>query len=873
MSSDFNRANQLKKEEKLDDLRILARELELSGKFEEAISYYQKVIEIIPKDVETIEKVKSLREQASIKKKLLESATLARKQGNKKLALQVFEQAIKTYPQHIDAYVQAAIELRNAKRFAEAEEKLKEALEKEPDRLQALFELGILYRQQWKRDLALEQFERIIKQHPHFLPAYIQAGIELRESESFDLALLKFQKVIEQESDNCDALVEQGITYRRQGNRELALQSFEKAIQKCPENTKPYVEAALELEDLEHFTEAEAKLQKALEIEPNNFSALYRHAYLARKEGKKKLALRRLENILQKYPTQLSAHFQAGIELRGLEKFEEAQKKFQYVLSREPNHYGARIQQAIVNLYRLEELEQSSPSMLEKNVKETAISINDILYNNYSSYPSLNIIYPLARNATQLLRQFQKLQGLFEQYVLGNSLKSDKELINYRLLKAIKLLEEEDRKLKNSKFAKVAISVGPLGFKQPGHATNYYYSKNPRRFQTFTQLSSAIKAGCSSNLILGNDRYDSNVTYDQCLKFLDGLMEEEKKFCAALKNRLRRRNVVLEHQQYVGVIADCLFFNSFHWSRGLAIMDYTEPRFVSFEKLEVSNGLPNTNVNFKNYQTYIIDPRLYLEEVALAQEKLNSYYPDDIIFALPTVGRIWGAYQNWGHVIIDQIPSLILYKKLQLSCKIFVPQITDYHWEVFNYLNISQDIIVAEQQYKFQYLVVGRYKLDMKMINLYRELCSSVLAQNKDKTASCEDRKIYMSRKFSKKRRMDNEEEVEEAMRDLGFVVLYMEQLTLKEKVMFLHNASIIVTPHGASLSNLFFLGDNSSSVKLISIVPPGLQTYVLNEPHLYQMCSLMRIDYYMLLGIKTSNSWITDIKKLTGVVNKLVNS
>lgn len=70
---------------------------------------------------------------------------------------------------------------------------------------------------------------------------------------------------------------------------------------------------------------------------------------------------------------------------------------------------------------------------------------------------------------------------------------------------------------------------------------------------------------------------------------------------------------------------------------------------------------------------------------------------------------------------------------------------------------------------------------------------------------SPEGRKIYVARTDSLRRRMRNEDSLLDAMRDRGFDIVVPGALTLTEQIRVFREASVVVGPHGAGLTNIVF--------------------------------------------------------------------
>ena len=101
-------------------------------------------------------------------------------------------------------------------------------------------------------------------------------------------------------------------------------------------------------------------------------------------------------------------------------------------------------------------------------------------------------------------------------------------------------------------------------------------------------------------------------------------------------------------------------------------------------------------------------------------------------------------------------------------------------------------------------------------------------------------RLIYISRNDALYRKIINEKEIEEYLKEIGFEIIQMSKLSFLKQVKICAEARIIVGPHGAGLSNTVFC----SNAKILEIYS---QTYV----HVgnWILANQLGNEYYYLLG------------------------
>lgn len=101
--------------------------------------------------------------------------------------------------------------------------------------------------------------------------------------------------------------------------------------------------------------------------------------------------------------------------------------------------------------------------------------------------------------------------------------------------------------------------------------------------------------------------------------------------------------------------------------------------------------------------------------------------------------------------------------------------------------------------------------------------------------------RIIVSREDSLHRKVLNEKEVIEVLKKYGFKLVTLSAMSLGEQIQLFNSADVIVSPHGAGLTNLVFCNPGT---KVIELFTP---TYLL--PSFYIISNHMDLDYYYLIG------------------------
>ncbi len=104
-------------------------------------------------------------------------------------------------------------------------------------------------------------------------------------------------------------------------------------------------------------------------------------------------------------------------------------------------------------------------------------------------------------------------------------------------------------------------------------------------------------------------------------------------------------------------------------------------------------------------------------------------------------------------------------------------------------------------------------------------------------------KKIYISRKNSKNRKLINEDEIINILRNYGFQAIIAEKMQFYEQVKLFAEAKIIIGPHGAGLTNMIF---SKTGTSIIEIHPTKVTRF-----HYWMMANILGHKYSCVVGDK----------------------
>ena len=243
----------------------------------------------------------------------------------------------------------------------------------------------------------------------------------------------------------------------------------------------------------------------------------------------------------------------------------------------------------------------------------------------------------------------------------------------------------------------------------------------------------------------------------------------------------------------------------------------------------------------------------------------------DCVFVMP------GAYGNgFWHFIQNSLPTLSLYKKLELDCPIIIPNVNFSRFPalmdaldmVMDFLRISKSRIISPQDYVHVKSNVAIAPSISHPSTSTVQFWNDVFDFHKEINTYPEF--IYLSRSAKGRRCILNEKEVENVFKEYGFSVFDFNEMSFMEQASVFRSAKIIASPHGAGLVHLNFCTEKPTVLEFIT--KPWNQsfsngtalvggTYV---PFISDLSKPMRLD-------DPDASFYIDIKKLANVVETLM--
>lgn len=118
-----------------------------------------------------------------------------------------------------------------------------------------------------------------------------------------------------------------------------------------------------------------------------------------------------------------------------------------------------------------------------------------------------------------------------------------------------------------------------------------------------------------------------------------------------------------------------------------------------------------------------------------------------------------------------------------------------------------------------------------------REIYLSYMHRNKPSNIYF-GKRIYVSRSKANRRKIINELEVEEILREFNFEIIYFEDHNFWTQVSIANNAEILISQHGAALTNMLFMNENCRVLELKASNDFSNHCY-------FSLASALKLKYY----------------------------
>ena len=272
----------------------------------------------------------------------------------------------------------------------------------------------------------------------------------------------------------------------------------------------------------------------------------------------------------------------------------------------------------------------------------------------------------------------------------------------------------------------------------------------------------------------------------------------------------------------------------------------------------------------------------------------TGYFTKDRNQSYCTIPTEWRNVNNYCHWTLTEIPLMALALESQAETVVFPDRLIDVElpfqkrWlEIFKAAFPSKTVLpLSKNQDKIDGILpvnqdtsVARHligKCEYTWYHRSRPTPYTVALMERLKPyftpdQNFEGQKIYINRR--QKRRLKNEDEVQEFLKSQGFAIINLEDLTLDNQIALFSQAEFIIGFHGAGLCNLVFTTSRQKVVEIVDedcvypsykdgLVQPGHKA---TRTHFHMIAYMKGLNYSVL----ESTDYILKLEDLKATLQK----
>ncbi len=311
------------------------------GRLDEAMTHYQKALEIKPDYVEAHNNLGNV----LVRLNRIDEA------------LAHYQQALKIEPDYVEAHNNLGNALVRLGRIGEAIEHHQKALEVNPDFAEAHNNLGNALANQGRLDEALAHYQQALEINLDYAEAHNNLGNALVRLKRLDEALAHYQQALEIKPDYAEAHNNLGYALANRGRIDEAIAHYEKAAEIKPDFAEAHGNLGNALANQGRLDEAMAHYQQALEIKPDYAEAHDNLGNALADRGRLDEAIAQYQQALEIKPDYAEAHDNLGNALASQGRFDAAIAHYRKAVEIKPDFAEAHgnLANALADRGRLDE--------------------------------------------------------------------------------------------------------------------------------------------------------------------------------------------------------------------------------------------------------------------------------------------------------------------------------------------------------------------------------------------------------------------------------------------------------------------------------------------------------------------------------------
>jgi tetratricopeptide (TPR) repeat protein len=721
--------------------------------------------------------------------------------------------------------VKAALSYQRQKQWRKAAQFYQQALLLRPEWPEVHYRLGVVLENLDQPTAAIQCYRRAIAQKPNYFPPYYSLGIILQKQGQLQEAVDCYQQGIQINLTEPNLYSNLGCTLTQQGNFDRAIEWLEKGIQQCPDNAVLYNNLAYALFTQGKLDQAIDYYLQAVQLDGSLIDAQVNLGTAFQKQGLHTVAIRYFQQVLEQKPESMTVRSRYGWSLLEQNKIPEALVQFRQVIAQEPQFVEAYIQWLDV-IEETEELNRSriacgrflqallqdtnSPEVYQY-LAQTYFYLGNALI-EYRNYAQAEAYYQKAikiqpkwlqpyLNLGRCFAKQAQLSAAITTYRQGLSIQPESAELQQQLEQTIQ--QQQQLKEKAGKLIQNSVQL-------PADAPI-----------TNTNLSPCAGLECQPCLHRLFGKFEP-------IALGDGIYRCAQKPPYLAQNPPAEVAIIPQGRTWIAPRKNwwnvCNAIATIHPDNQL------DTRFSRFYPAP----LPNCqNPDFSQHQVFFLDefpPLEYLEgKIAVLSGLSGNVYFHWMVDVLPRLEILKQQGVDLAEIdgfVVNSIQRPFQRETLE---KLGIPLSKIIESDVHSHLQAEELIVPAFPS------SVGW--VSPWIIQFHRQrFATAIQAPEVDYPE-----RIYITRKKAQYRRIFNESEVIECLKQYGFETVELETISVEQQAALFAHAKVIIAPHGAGLTNLMFCRPDTQVIELIS--PHYLRFYY------WTIALQLDLDFYYILG------------------------
>jgi tetratricopeptide (TPR) repeat protein len=189
--------------------------------------------------------------------------------GRYREAIPYFDKAIRLNPRYVEAYNNRGNAYRDLGQYQRAIQDYDEAIRLNPRLVHPYYNRGNAYSSLRQHQRAIQDYDEAIRLNPRLAAAYIQRGIAYADLGQHQRAIQDYNEAIRLNPRYVEAYNNRGNAYRDLRQHQRAIQDYDEAIRLNPRFAPAYANRGLAQLYLHKDAEAERDFKKAFELDPS----------------------------------------------------------------------------------------------------------------------------------------------------------------------------------------------------------------------------------------------------------------------------------------------------------------------------------------------------------------------------------------------------------------------------------------------------------------------------------------------------------------------------------------------------------------------------------------------------------------------------